>query len=315
MGLQPLGRRSMVSGATAGLLLFGTVVPALHVSRAAGQVPRFEAASVKPCDPDADTGGARGGARPSPNRLFIPCMPLRAIVRLALLEGRNPRDRDRLAGGPPWIDSERFTIEAVADAGVPGATISGPMFQALLVERFGLKVRHETRQVRAYALAIGPRGTNLIPLRESECVQGLKPQPPRPRRPDCDLVRRAAGESPLTLSRLLERFGQAWVEPRGTDRIYHALPVTMDTFGLFLDSILDRPVTNGTGLKGLFDIRLEFSPEGTVPAVDPALLAADPPRAPSLFTALQEQLGLRLEPAEAPAEFVVIESIDRPTPN
>jgi uncharacterized protein (TIGR03435 family) len=61
------------------------------------------------------------------------------------------------------------------------------------------------------------------------------------------------------------------------------------------------PVTNGTGLNGLFDIRLEFSPEGTIPAVDPALLAADPPRAPSIFTALQDQLGLRLEPGQAPS--------------
>jgi uncharacterized protein (TIGR03435 family) len=89
----------------------------------------------------------------------------------------------------------------------------------------------------------------------------------------------------------------------------------MDAFALFLDSILDRAVTNGTGLKGFFDIRLEFSPEGTVPAVDPALLAAEPPRAPSIFTALQEQLGLRLEPAAAPSEVIVIESIDRPKPN
>jgi hypothetical protein len=64
-----------------------------------------------------------------------------------------------------------------------------------------------------------------------------------------------------------------------------------------------------------FDVRLEFSPDGTVPAVDPALLLPDPPRAPSIFTALQEQLGLRLEPAQAPAEVVVIESISRPTVN
>ena len=89
----------------------------------------------------------------------------------------------------------------------------------------------------------------------------------------------------------------------------------MDAFALFLDSILDRAVTNGTALKGFFDVRLEFSPEGMVPAVDPALLAAEPPRAPSIFTALQEQLGLRLEPTEAPNDVIVIESIDRPKPN
>jgi uncharacterized protein (TIGR03435 family) len=117
------------------------------------------------------------------------------------------------------------------------------------------------------------------------------------------------------LSRLLELRGQASIATRGSDRVDHALPVTMDTFALFLDSILDRSVSNATGLAGLFDVRLEFSPEGTIPPVDPALLAAEPPRAPSIFTALQEQLGLRLEPNEAPGEFIVIESIDRPKPN
>ena len=129
------------------------------------------------------------------------------------------------------------------------------------------------------------------------------------------MVSRAATEPAVTLSRLLERFGQTWVETRGSDRVLHALPLTMDSLALFLDSILDRQVTNGTGLTGVFDIRLEFSPEGTVPAVDPALLAADPPRAPSIFTALQEQLGLRLEPTQTPADVIVIEAVDRPKPN
>ena len=297
-------------------VLFSAAVSTTHAQQAAGAAPRFEAVSVKPCDPNADAGGVRSGARPSPNRLFIPCLPVRAIVRLAFLPGQqNPRDRERLVGGPDWLDSERFTIEAVADPAIPRATLSGPMFQAVLVERFGLKVRRETRPVRAYALSIVPRQATLSALREDDCVQKPSPQPARPRKPDCDLVKSAAIDPPLTLSRLLERTGQGWFETRGNDRVYHALPITMDAFVLFLDSILDRPVTNGTGLKGLFDIRLEYSPEGTIPAVDPALLAADPPRAPSIFTALQEQLGLRLEPHEAPSEFLVIESIDRPKPN
>ena len=300
-------------GAVVGSVLFGAESSAAR--QAAGDVPRFEAVSVKPCDPDADAGGARGGARPSPNRLFFPCFTVRQLIRLAFLPGQNPRDLERLVGGPPWITSERFTFEAVADASVPRPAITGPMFQAVLADRFGLRVRRESRPVSAYALSIAPRRTTLSALRDNDCVQSQSPKPPRPRKPDCDMVERAATESSVTLSRLLERFGQAWVETRGSDRVFHALPVTMDSLALFLDSILDRPVTNRTGLTGLFDIRLEFSPEGTLPAVDPALLAADPPRAPSIFTALQEQLGLRLAPNEAPSEFIVIESVDRPKPN
>src|SRR6185503_572450 len=127
------------------------------------------------------------------------------------------------------------------------------------------KVRRETRPVRAYALSLPNSQMTLSALREDDCVQKPSPQPPRPRKPDCDLVKRAATEPASTLSRLLERGGQAWVETRGSDRVFHALPATMDVLASFLDSILDRPVTNGTGLTGLFDIRLEFSPEGTSP--------------------------------------------------
>ena len=296
-------------------LLVGAVLSATSAPQAPADVPRFEAVSIKPCDPDTDAGGTRGGARPSPNRLFIPCLPVRGIIRLAFLPGQNPRDRDRLVGGPDWLDSERFTIEGVADASVPRVMLTGPMFQAVLVERFGLKIRRESRQVRAYSLSVAPRRTTLSALAEDDCVERQSPRPPRPRKPDCELLKRAATESPVTLSPLLERGVQSWVDTRGSDRTYHALPVTMDTFALFLDSILDRAVTNETGLKGFFDVRLEFSPEGTVPAVDPAMLAADPPLAPSIFTALQEQLGLRLEPTEAASEVIVVESIDRPKPN
>jgi uncharacterized protein (TIGR03435 family) len=311
-----MNRRTVwLAGAVSGSVLCGVLLSATQASQTGGDLPRFEAVSVKPCDPDADAGGARSAARPSPNRLLFPCFTARQLIRTAFLPGQNPRDLERLVGGPSWMTSERFTLEAIADTSVPRQMVAGPMFQALLVDRFGLKLRRESRQVSAYALSIAPRGTTLAALRENDCVQSQSPKPPRPRKPDCDMVTRAATEPALTLSRLLERFGQAWVETRGSDRVFHALPLTMDGLALFLDSILDRAVINGTGLKGVFEIRLEFSPEGTIPAVDPALLAADPPRAPSIFTALQEQLGLRLEPGQAPGEVIVIESIDRPKPN
>src|SRR5688500_15490602 len=111
-------------------VLLVAAMGATVLSQQASETARFEAVSVKPCDPNADTGGVRSNARPSPNRLFIPCMPARMIVRLAFMSGRNPRDADLLSGGPDWLGSERFTIEAVADPAIPRATIAGPMFQA-----------------------------------------------------------------------------------------------------------------------------------------------------------------------------------------
>src|SRR5687768_7515583 len=114
--------------------------PAAAAQADSAPTPRFEAVSVKPCDPDTDAGGARGGARPSPNRLFISCLPLRMVISLAFLPD-DQRGRDRLVGGPDWLDSERYAIGAVADPALPRATLTGPMFREVLVERFGLKVR------------------------------------------------------------------------------------------------------------------------------------------------------------------------------
>ena len=278
-------------------------------------VPQFDVVSVKPCDPGADAGGSRGGRRASPDRRYVPCMPVRGLIRLAFLRGQSQRADNPVVGGPDWINSARYTIEAVAP-GVPlNAAMRNSMLERILMERFNLRVRREPRSASAYALTVARGGPRLEPLPDGDCVQEQTPRLPRPRKPTCDLLKRAASEDTVALSRLLERSQQAWIETRGNDRIYNAIPVTMDAFAAFLDSILDRPVTNSTMLQGLFDVRLEFSPEGTMPPVDPALLNADPPRAASIFTGLQEQLGLRLEPSKATADVVVIESIDRPSPN
>src|SRR5262245_46759336 len=99
-------------GAVVGSVLLAAAEAPTHAWQAAGEIPRFEAVSIKPCDPDADTGGARNGARPSPNRLYFPCFSARSLIRAAFLPGQNPRDLERLVGGPSWIGSERFTIEA-----------------------------------------------------------------------------------------------------------------------------------------------------------------------------------------------------------
>src|SRR5690349_9392763 len=93
-------------GAVVGSVLGAAVVSAARAvpvdiarsPQARAAVPRFEAVSVKPCDPDADAGGARGGARSSPNRLFLPCFSVRSLIRQAFLPGQNPRDVDRLVG-------------------------------------------------------------------------------------------------------------------------------------------------------------------------------------------------------------------------
>ncbi len=75
---------------------------------------------------------------------------------------------------------------------------------------------------------------------------------------------------------------------------------------------MDRPVVNKTGITGLLDIHLEYAPDDTGP--DSAVTASDPVGL-SIFTALQQQLGLKLEPAKGPGEFVVIDHVERPSEN
>lgn len=87
---------------------------------------------------------------------------------------------------------------------------------------------------------------------------------------------------------------------------------TLDDFARFVLGVMDRPVVNRTGIEGRFDIHLEFAPDDNMPM--PGAAVPDP-LAPSIFTALQEQLGLKLESAKGPREFLVIDSVQRPSDN
>jgi uncharacterized protein (TIGR03435 family) len=80
-------------------------------------------------------------------------------------------------------------------------------------------------------------------------------------------------------------------------------------------SVLDRPVVDKTGIAGLFDFQLEFAPDEATPALPRLKTLADSAGGPSIFTAMQEQLGLKLEPAKGPGEFLIIDSVERPTEN
>lgn len=103
--------------------------------------------------------------------------------------------------------------------------------------------------------------------------------------------------------------------------------ITLDDFSKALDRAMDRTVINRTGIAGMFDIRMEFAPDDAVPAFMPGgrllgfagppnpPLTTDPVGGPSIFTAIQDQLGLKLEGGKGPAEFFTIEHVERPSEN
>ena len=186
---------------------------------------------------------------------------------------------DQIHGGPEWISTERFDIMATAKADTPLPQL-GPMLKALLVERFKLAVHSEHRELPIFALvSLRGNGRRAPGLRETACpaldVDLNQPQPQR-------CVNISYGRGRLTL--------------RGMP-LSQLLP--------FLGPAVNRTIVDQTGLDGRYDIDLTWTPE----------LSPTAPEAVSIFTALQEQLGLKLESAQGPVEVLVIDHVERPAEN
>jgi uncharacterized protein (TIGR03435 family) len=182
----------------------------------------------------------------------------------------------QLEGGPSWIANERYDIEAKVAAGqVKGAHDPERIvqmrtgLQALLADRFQLAIHRETKVMPAYVLVAAKSGFK------------LKETPDNGRGTNVG----TNGSGKLT-----------------------AQQISMQSLASNLSWLLNSPVVDMTGIKGVFDLKLEWAPdEGAAPA-EPAL-------GPSIFTALQEQLGLRLEKQKAPVEMIVIDRIEKPSEN
>ena len=201
-----------------------------------------------------------------------------------------------MEGGPAWADSDRYAIVAKAEAPATDAMIRGPMLQALLEDRFKLKVRRDAREVAVYELTVARNGPKMRPTAEGSCVPKDLDQVPLPKeapggKPWCSTVKYVS--SMRTMTGILDGIGVTVIEMASW---------------LHFDG---RPVIDKTGLDGRFDFHLEYLRGGGPPPEDP-----DPAHAaPSMLTAVQEQLGLKLTPAKGPVEFLVIERAERPAEN
>ena len=276
--------------------------------------PRFEVASIRPCE---GTQGKRD-ARPLPGRLTVTCHTLATLIRLAYI-GWSPSSLGApIVGGPGWLDSDEYLIDARAGSEQPVAMIGGPMFQTLLEERFMLKIRRETRDLPHYALTVADGGSKLRPIDPASCVAP-------------DLTKPPAARDPVTQKPFC---GRSSISPSGVS----GESMTVEELTSALRSFVDRPIVNKTGIDGMFDIRLQFAPlpspeqagrndsAGPAGVVSPGggrggrggrgdggtVAAADV----SIFTAIQEQLGLKLERTTGPVPAVlVIDHVERPSPN
>jgi bla regulator protein blaR1 len=296
----------LLFAAAAMMLAAPVVVGALSARRLPATVaaatldnPSFEIATVKP----NTTGAMRVMMRVLPGGTWEATnATLESLIRISYR-----LQESQLIGGPDWIYSARFDIQAKAAAGSPASDFPVRM-QSLLAERFNLKLHNETRDLPLYALVMarrderpGPQLTTAVgdcaalARGRSGGAPGVKPG----ERPTCGIINspgRMTGGS-----------------------------VTMQQMALSLSQYTGRMVIDHTGLSGTFDYHLEFEP-------DPALRGRGPgggllsgpilertkaldPEGRSIFTALQEQLGLRLEPQRGAVAVVVVDAADRPTGN
>jgi uncharacterized protein (TIGR03435 family) len=323
----------------------GTQAPLPAAARQSQPAPprqQFEEASIRPCDPDnipAAPEGARGGGANSlqmtPGRTHALCLTLATIIRHAYgygpvdLEFLNPggrgrgmnmnnvyglgvEDGRRVRGGPDWLRNEHYTIDAVADGAADAATMSGPMMRDLLERRFRLKTHIETEQIPAFAMSIAPGGLKIKPVADGACErQPVRvPGVPTILRQNSFADVRRGGKPSCGLGN----------QRNGPNDVLVAGEASFGALANVLGGALGGlPVLDKTGNTDKFNFVFEYVVDENTPG--PPIIQprprdpSDVPRGQTIFTAIEQQLGLKLEPARAPRGFIVVDQVERPSAN
>jgi uncharacterized protein (TIGR03435 family) len=239
--------------------------------------PHFDLASIKPSQ---ERGMMYVRALPG-GRLLV-----NAPARLMLMNAYAIQF-SQFVGAPDWLSSETWSVDARAE-GNPTREELMLMLQSLLEERFHLSVHHESREMPVYALTVARNGPKLPAPREGACATPV-PGQPEPAAPPCGRVR-------ISMSR------------EGT--VMEGGKAAVSELARVLAIPLGRPIVDRTALTGAYDIRLQFTDDAsgdTSPNADATTSG--------IFTAIQEQLGLKLTSARASVDVLVIDRIERPTAN
>jgi uncharacterized protein (TIGR03435 family) len=270
-----------------GLAHAGQLLAQTGAEEQAANLPKYAVATIKPTSMEEE----RFMSRLSPDGVRMEGVPVQEMLRTAF-----GVEQDRLLGVPSWAKSDRYDIEAkVEPADAPkleGLTLRQrqAMLLPLLTDRFNMKYHHETRELPVYVLTIAKGGSKLM---ES------KPEPAQ------------ANHAPLRKMMM----GRGSFESQGGSVAALMQALSMQ---------LGRTIIDKTGLTGNYDFTLKWTPDTgsgpMMPGPDGGPPGGDNTDAsdangPSLFTALQEQLGLKLEPEKGPVDVIVIDRLDQPSPN
>jgi uncharacterized protein (TIGR03435 family) len=294
-------RRRLLVSAILGLL------PAVLLAQTEAR-PSFDVVSIKP---NRTNQGIPLVVFQPGGRMIAANVNIRQVILVAY-----SIDTLQLVDAPDWTTSERFAIEARTGDSTPTSTIR-LMLRSMLAERFNLVAHTERRDLPIVAMTMARPdkrpGPKLVPsgpeCRRIRPPEGI-PIPPPPPPPPPGAANAAPIRIILETDEPLRRRCGAMVTPGWMS----AGNITMQEFTRPLSQVLRRPVINETGLEGEFDLDVIFSPEGLGGA-----LVGPPPAsvsdAPSLETALRDDLGIRLESRRGSVEVLVVEKIERPTEN
>jgi uncharacterized protein (TIGR03435 family) len=266
---------------------------------------RFEVASVKPnVSQDRIVQIGQTGTR----------FTARGVTLALLIRTAYGVQEFQVIGAPPWADSDRFDVVATMPdvSGAPAVASGGPsrqslMLRALLEERFGLAAHTEKREMPVYAIVVARKDGQLGPSLVRSTV-------------DCAALAasrgRGAASPPLPTGQLApcsSSVGPGAIIARSQTMAQLAAALSRLTN---TGSSLGRLIVDRTGLDGSFDVDLRFTPERVPdfgPGGPPPGVPAIDPNAASIFAAMQEQLGLKLEAQRAPVDVVVIDRVEKPT--
>lgn len=268
--------------------------------RAQNVTPSYDVVSIKPAKP---SGGAGGNGLVG-NGIEYTADGLRAnSTVMSLIQSAYGVDADRISGAQGWMTSEKFSIDAKMESSAADEmnklssderdSMRQRMLQALLADRFKLSVRTESKELPVYELVISKSGSKIQVAKPGDTyADGIK-----------------GGNGKGLGGDLMVGFGSTGnVKAQG---------IEIGTFAQGLSRYLKRPVVDKTGLTGRYDFTLHYAPEARAQAPSGGSIdnGATDPAGPSLFTAIQEQLGLKLEAKKDPLAIIVIEHVERPSGN
>jgi uncharacterized protein (TIGR03435 family) len=285
---------------------------------------KFDVVSIKQCEDEPPTApgqrSSQGGfPAASPGRFTFECGTVERLISTAYVQNGERLtnqaarigDVQWLKGLPSWVRSDKFSIEAKAEGTPDRQVMLGPMLRALLEDRFKLKIHRATDEAPMYSMTVAKGGLKIQPIGEDGCTKLDADN-----RPDREqMLALSAGPKPVC--------GNMTMLGTPVKRNWTIGGTTLQNFAGTLSAFMDRHVIDNTGVPGNFNIRLEFTPDEHVPGPDKRERAGPPAEpveypesdAPIIFIALEKQLGLKLESAKGPHGFLVIDHIERPSPN